>query len=217
MPPRKIFRKKRVFRKKNTTTNAAMLKVVKSVLNKRAELKFSTGNAIIAPTYNGTIVDLHAAVAQGDDQNTRDGSVLTNKGLLVSFQWVGNAASATTSQWVRFMVIRCFNELGTAPTVANIIQNLGSAYAIISPKTYNRHTQYKVLFDSRRSLGCGATPGFQNTWMFRRYFPLKDTQTTYSGAATTVNNGGYYLIFLTDTATDPAGCQYITRLTYTDS
>lgn len=165
--------------------------------------------------YSGTIASLTANLVQGDGSIDRlQGVQLSPKKLTMRYSWV--MSSATSYNRVRLMVFR-WND-AVLPVPAGILHEIGTVNAPLSPLYWTNRQKIKVLYDHTEVLydtGAGLAASYHTATMNLKG---KITFPNVSGAGAVPQNGGLYVMYITDDALTPAPIVSLyTELTYTDA
>lgn len=173
-----------------------------------SEVKVSNTSSSYSPSSTGAVVDL-SSVAQGDTDNTRDGDSikplnLTMRGLISADASVTNNGAT----FVRVVVVRAKHERGTSPTWASVF---GSA-STLAAKDHDNRFETKILYDRLFSLD--ANKG--STLTFNKIIKL-DGHIQFDGGASTIRNGGIYLMHMSNVATNLPSLNVNTRLSFVDN
>lgn len=149
-------------------------------------------------------------IAQGDDDNSRDGSEIKVRGFVV--KWGCFAGDATNV--CRIMIIRDANSLGVVPSESEIFETTANPY---SPINSNYQKRFHVLFDKVVGVALAGKDAITgNTYVtVRNRMVTEYINTTASQNGAGVN--AYYLVRISDSgaATHPTISVY-TRTIYTE-
>lgn len=199
MPVRRTNKKS--YRRKMRRKPRNIVKIVKSVLNRNRELKFSDAQAAAAnSSYTGTIYDLTGPIAVGTSDNTRIGNSIRVKGVLLDFYWQGNYAAATYLDAIlRYIVFRGVSENGVTPTVGDILEYSGTFRGPISPYRFDTRSKYQILKTGTSVVNQGGAvlqnnSGYPGVRHYKMYIPI-DKTVTFNDAGT-IENGGIYLLHM---------------------
>lgn len=119
---------------------------------------------------------------------------------------VGGAAAC------RLILFRYKNERGSVPTVTDILESA----SVVSPKKHDDRFESKVLFDKLFTMN----PGLAGTGNMNKVFDLRfklDGHVNYEGTNTIPNNGGLYLLYISDQSSAYPTILMTSRLIYTDN
>lgn len=153
----------------------------------------------------GIVHDL-TVIAQGDSKGTRDGSSI--KPLRVSGRLSINSSGSATFTKLRMILVRGKQENGVIPTISTYFETVDP----LSPKNHNNRFQSKTLFDK--------TFIFNSVDKKTGYMDINETlfgHVHYTDATTAIEDGGLYLIMLSDQATNVPSLGYYIRVSYTDN
>lgn len=195
-----------VLEKANKALNLAS-KVYRFV---NTEIKFHdvTTTATAIPN-TGTINGL-SAVAQGDGQSTRDGDSLKPLHLTIRGSVTNNTTNNRTTL-ARIIVFRGKQENGVGFSATDILETS----TVYSPKNYTDRFRTKILMDKV----IPVPPNNNNSYSPKLWnFSTKIIgHVNYSAASTSIEDGGIYILYLSDQATNPPTMDYYARLTYVDN
>lgn len=204
-----------------------MYQIARRVVQRTQELKFSDYNNANNISYNGNMIALSTAIAQGDTQNTRDGTIIQNRGVSIHYTVAGNVSAPYPTQTIRVMIVRSFVENNNLLTPGELLQNIGTVTSALSHKNFNLRSKYKVYYDKTHIVASGgnvypvATPSMPGypTEITRHAFVKLKFKTTYDGTGIQIKNGCLYLFAISNDAPSGAAAvlAYNTRLYFTDS
>ena len=201
-----------VLEKANKALNLAS-KVYKFV---NTEVKyFDTEQYQIAMPATGNVVGL-TTVPQGDGQSTRDGDSLKIMGLTIRGH-VTSDASVSKPTNLRIIIFRGKQENGVGYSLHDILENPASASLseVYSPKAYDERFRTKILHDKTYTINETLTTQAKG---FNFSIQLKPGgHVNYSAGTTSIENGGIYMLTLSDNATYPPKISYLSRVTYVDN
>jgi len=120
---------------------------IKGMINCEKHYKDTTISE--TPLQAGTITHL-TSITQGDDQGQRQGNSILMRSIYADLS-LSIGAGGTNSQ-VRVAIVLDTMNTGTAPTVAQIYQTVGTVNAVNSPLNRDNAGRFSVLFDRRVSL-----------------------------------------------------------------
>lgn len=151
-------------------------------------------------SHNGTTVDYNGnlqllnPVAQGDTRVNRQGKSIKGKSL--SGRGVITIGGGTNNT-VRLMIIQDTMNLGTDPTMTDVLETIGSTAAPFSNINQLANGRFKILWS--RTLNINAVSTYSQ--VFKYYLPLSSHQ-YYDGAASTNNQkNSLYLCTISDVVT----------------
>lgn len=159
----------------------------------------------------GTIVNLTSGIAQGDTAVTRDGSSIKLARLSLRIHLTIN--SNATASMARIILFRGKQENGGTYTVTDILDNGTTTYQMIAPKTRTERFRTKFIYDKTSSLSINGRRDVFLDWNFKLY-----GHTEYSDAAgTTIENGGLYMLYISNETLNNVNFTYYSRLTFVDN
>ena len=174
-------RRYRRYRKK-----PSLWKVAKSVRSIRGlinvEKKFKDTQTTGTVDYGGTIYHL-TSITQGDQIDQRNGNSILLKSLFIRGQVRMDTTGSAQSSTVRIILFQDNNDNNAvAPTVAQVLQTVGSVYAPYSPLNVNNYDRFRVLCTQMLTLNnTGA-----NTLPIKMYKKL-NTHCRWQGSTASAN------------------------------
>lgn len=195
--------------------NAALSLASKVYRFVNTEVKFhdvtQTGTAI---PNTGSINGL-SAITQGDTSLTRDGQSvklmnLTIRGFITTNQ------SQPYPQITRIILFRGKQENGVGFSATDILETA----SVISPKNYTDRFRTKILYDQTfyQNQGAGLSAAAFGTLSRPFNINLKcQGHVNFAGSSTNIEDGGLYLLYLSNQATSTPTITYYSRLTYVDN
>lgn len=218
---RKMSRGKRRARRTGAQAGAlaynaySLAKKVARMVN--SEIKFHDVQATnTAYDSTGTIVNL-STIAQGDGDNARDGSSIKLAHLTMRMSWSSNTTD-TTPQRVRMILFRGKNEKSTPPTISTLLEDTTQYDNIVSPKNWDHKFNTRVLYDRVIVLTPNASASNQSKELViskKLYGHVKFA--TNDTAGTDIENGGLYMLIVSDETTNAPTCTFYSRLTFYDN
>lgn len=186
-------------------------KKVNKVVMKSSEKKYWDVATTTSVDLSGSITDL-TAIPQGDTDQTRDGDQLQIR----SIKGKAQIQVADTTQIVRFIIFQWYmdtNVVGTAPTVGQILQSVGTGYGPMSGYNHDGRYNYRVLYDRTCFLDTTDKVQCGLQWFINKGLRRK---IQFHGGATGGKNK-IYLLLLSDSgaATHPAVIYY-NRVSFSD-
>lgn len=198
-------RSRRPTRYQNYAAGASQLwsdvKKLKNLINvEEKHVDYISGST---PGYNGSLTTLNS-IPQGDTDGTRDGDSLKMQKLKLKMN-----VSNTRLACARIMVI--FDPQNKCTNVDDILTQVGTIYAPISQKNYDKRFNCKVLYDKRITIG----PYNQNKCFEKHLRIMKHTQ--YEAGGTVINSGALKLLLIGDAVANFTTFRIYSRLTFTDN
>lgn len=159
----------------------------------------------------GTVACLNL-IGQGDTHILRDGLSIKPSRLTVRYQVKYDAAAAWTGL-VRVIIFTYKQEGGVMPTVGGILDNTAPIW--LAGKNYVNRFQSKFLYDRSHAL---SESGNGNA-VFTVKLRLEGHINFIDNGATiaSVDNGGYYILVITDAGANQPRIAWNARLTYVDN
>lgn len=185
---------------------------LKNIINSEKK-SFSTSQSVQNVNYNGTIFPL-SQISQGDAIDERVGNSILSKALLIKYAWRGNFASEQYNH-VRFMVFMDTMNTGTIPTVADVLNSIGSSNAPNSHLTRINAMQFrfKILHDEAYIL-CQYGESAKTKSVYIKL----DQHLKYTGTSgTDEGKNQIYVLVIGDNNTNLPNISYISKLKYYDN
>lgn len=212
---RRFYRRRRGGRRKATTWGAVKflankawrgVRAIRGLINVEKHY-LDTGVSTTIDT-SGSIT-LLSGIAQGDDVNSRQGNSVLGKTLYSRVVLLRNAANTTAMNSVRIMVIRDLNNVGSAPTVTDVL----ASATVHSPLNVDHTARYQVILDKVISLSVQGQSGVNRKWFLKVPAHLKFT----GSSATDVYKNALYLLLVSDQASSVPSIASTWRLGYYDN
>lgn len=209
MPYKRTYRKRAVkkpmrYKVADTAFKAyKMAKSIKRLVN--VEQKIYEVTSSYSPDTTGSLVNL-CNPAQGDGYKDRDGLSIKPLSLKVRAMIQPNFTVAGT--YVRVVIFRGHNENGTAPTITDVIPTIGAKYLLNWPLRSKNHIMYDKLYYTSSVEG--------KVFHINKTFNLKG-HITWTSDATTIENGGIYMIMFSNLGATLPFMDYQTRVQFTDN
>lgn len=190
---------------------ANQLKKLKRVLNTEEKIYDLTTNFSVVTA--ATVVSL-LAPAQGDAFNQRDGDSV--RPLNLEFKWIldNNILNTTLPFQARILIFRATGERGSIPVISDILESVTAGANIVSPHRYSTRERYNVLYDHTEHVTPG---GWDNATSDGAFTTRLSGHTLYTPGATTVEDGGLYLVVVSDTTSDAPAFRYGARTWFSDT
>lgn len=184
-----------------------MAKRLKDMVNTEYKYYDQQVNASYDHTGNLNILN---TPAQGQTDTTRIGDSIKIQNLTLRGYIYANALA--TSTLFRLMVI--WDPQNKSSATSDILQNIASVYAPISPKNYDKKFQTKVLLDKCYSIVSGGADSAMRQFDF--VLPINQ-HTQFDAASTTINTGALKILLVSAAGANLPTCVYSARVTYTDN
>lgn len=172
-----------------------------------AEYKFFDVNeAAVQVNWSGYLPGL-CTPTQGLGDSQREGDSIKMQNLVFR----GTVQRAAADQEFRLIIL--IDKQAKVASLSDVLEVTGSVYSPISPKTYDRRFQTKILYDHRYYLTADKP-----TVDINLTIPIREHQ-QFSGGTTTPTTGKLLAIFVSNTntlANEPT-ITYYSRCTYTDN
>ncbi len=193
----------------------AGLNQIRKLIN--IEEKYLDVSASLTPDQSGTSsVTSLTQVAQGTTMNTRIGNSIRVQRLSIIGRAAVNAA-VTTFSMVRILVFRDMEGQGTAPTISDVLESVGTSAAPRQPYDYLNRKRFAILSDWLYPLtNSGAGQG--SVREFQLDIPLVK-HTLYRGttaAAASDGEGTIYIACVSDETTNTPNVAFTSRVVFTD-
>lgn len=175
----------------------------KALLN--VEHKFQDKSVTSNPDNSGSTAKLFDP-AQGTSVSNRGGDSVKLANL--TFRAIMNKSGSATNTNLRVIVFRGNRENGTTPSVSALLQTT----SVISPKNHDNRFDTKILFDRVFQMNDGATTMRQLNLNIKL-----GTHVNFSSGTTSIEDGGIYILLLSDQSTNTPQIKYYSRITYVDN
>ena len=173
-------------------------------------------SATSASTRNGTVT-LLTPIPQGDDISEREGDSIKVQSIELSGGVFRDPAS-TSNEAVRVMIVRDLQNQAAAPAASDILQTVGTAYAPFQPIDFlngnDINKRFTIVYDELT---------FVDSYHPTSIVHMKsnhDCHVFFRGTGSTVassGNGTYFLVVISDTATNSANFYFTSRVRFTDN
>ncbi len=178
--------------------------MTKKLLN--VEYKFHDVTASGQADFNGSLATLNT-IAQGTTDTTRVGDSLLMKNLTFRIR-----CSAQITTWFRFIVF--IDKQNQILTVADYLQQIGSAFAVNSPKNHDKRFLSRVLLDKTYAISINGKQNYESNG-----FVKIDKHVQFQAGSTTINNNEIKLLVISSdapAANNPSFVMYY-RISYIDN
>jgi len=126
------------------------------------------------------------------------------------FQCAANSVSSA----LRIIIFRDLYQQGTAPTTAQILQNVGGPDSVNQPRNYLIKDRFSVLYDDVFCFSNAGDTCFTCTLEIPHEGHVKYLGTT--SAATSNGFGSVYVMYVSSEATNKPFATHFSRITFTD-
>lgn len=209
MPYKKRYTKrtaKKPFRYKAADSIAGAWKAIKYIKRQiNVEHKYADYDAGATVLAAGTVYPLFNP-SQGDGQTQRDGDSVKLQSLNLRMT-ISHNTSATGS-YIRCIIFRGHQERAVAYTTAMLLQTA----TIDSPKTYENRFRTKILHDQTYNI---SNVGINSK--FIRITKKLFGHVVFTPANTTIEDGGLYMLLISNEATNVPSANWYSRTTFTDN
>jgi hypothetical protein len=170
-------------------TSAEVLRVVRSIAEKKVYVGGATGQATAA---TGTVWALSQGIIQGDAVNSRDGTQVTIQSINIRVDVF--MPTATIAAGVRVIIFSDTQNNGSLPAVVDVLDNASyiSPYSIIQQVT----RRFRVHADSMRNLTAGGTQ--QVVFNVNRSFTQKVSYNGSTDVAASNGKNALFMLIITD-------------------
>jgi len=184
MPPQR-----RNLRRNTKPTNADVLRVVRSIAEKKVYVGGATGQTTSAA---GTVWALTQGIVQGDAVNTRDGTQITIQNIHVRVD--AFMPTATIAAGVRVIIFSDSQNNGSLPAVVDVLNSASyiAPYSIIQQVT----KRFRVHADSMRNLTAGGTQ--QVVFNISRDLTQKISYNGTTDVAASNGKNAVFMLIITD-------------------
>ena len=176
------------------------------------ETKFFDYSSSSNPSNSGA-VEWITNVTQGNNVSNRIGDSIRAQSLQVTFA-VSIHTSEPKNTVVRFLLVKDWENAGATPAVTDIITANGSSVNMLSPVNWFNRTRFTIVDDVLMDLDVGG----ENALVFRKTYKVHN-HLRYRGTAGTaadIAEGNYFILFISDEATNTPQIRFWSRLLYTD-
>jgi hypothetical protein len=179
------------------------------------ETKFvDTVSGLAAATQSG-VVTCVSQLAQGLTSTDRVGDSIRLQHIEVRGTIIINAAATNTT--VRVLVFRDLDGYGTAPTGADVLENVGGTVAPNSPYRFNRRERFSILYDEMfqvQSILAQGTSSAAFYYSSAHEGHVKYLAATASAAAN--GKGSVYVMAISEEPTNTPTYDFYSRILFTD-
>ncbi len=193
---------------------ASGLNEIRKLIN--VEHKFVDVN-VTTNTSRGGSTDYLCPIGQGNGLNDREGNSVRVQYLSFKGALYRNTA-ATTVETVRVMIVRDLHNTGSDPPVSSILETVSTAYApfqhrdMLNGPHYNN--RFSILYDEFFTLDTYHPTHAIN---FRSDHPCHISFNGTGSTGASAGAGAYYLVTVTDVATNASNISFSSRIVYTDN
>lgn len=181
---------------------------IKGMVN--CEKKYKDTTATGAIDYNGSI-DLLSGIAQGNDDDGRSGDSILVRSDNFKLEWAVNATAGITT--ARTIIFYDNKNIGTAPTVSQILQSVGSVFSVHSPLNRDSNGRFKILMDKTVTLNINGQASKNINKFLKLYFHQK-----FTGPNTTdISDKALYMLNICDQAVNTPTITMYNRMGYYDN
>jgi hypothetical protein len=179
------------------------------------ETKFvDTANGLTAATQSGVVVCV-SQLAQGLTSTDRVGDSIKLQHIEVRGTVIINAAATNTT--VRVLVFRDLDGYGTAPTGADVLENVGGTVAPNSPYKFNKRDRFSILFDEMFQLQSVLAQGQSSAaWYYSSEHAGHVKYLGTTAAAASNGKGSVYVLAISEEPTNTPQFDFYSRLLFTD-
>lgn len=183
------------------------VQAVKGLVNS----EFKDYGTVATPTADdsGSVTAL-TAIGQGDTSNTRDGDSI----LMQSLTYRATChihTSQTNHSTVRYIIFQTVDD--DVPTVSTVLANVGAGPTPLSLMNLDNAHHYRILEDRVLQLQDGIRE--QISW--KKYFKLNTHVKWDDATATNYKSGHFWLLVISDDATNVPTFSFNYRFRYTDN
>lgn len=193
------------FAKKHEGTARKALAIAQSLQRMiNVEYKYYFHSGALTPTSTGQVVNLFVP-AQGSEYNMRDGDSVKNIRMDGSFWLLKNSSSAASL--LRMIIFRGKQENATTFVTSDWLQG-----DILSRKNITEKYRTKTLYDKTFSLNSTRNDTVNQTFDIKLF-----GHTKFTSGTTYVEDGGIYMLLISNEATNTPYFNYNFRMSYTDN
>lgn len=184
----------------------ALAQKVHRVINSEHHRKLAVYNSTVPAA--GQVLNI-CDPAQGDTFNDRTG--ISIKPLRVSGRLYLTINAVATASVVRLILFRGKNENRVSYAVSDILHT-ASGLTWQNPKDYQERFRSKVLYDRTYNLDKNGRDSIMLNWNFKLFGHIQ-----FGNNDITVENGGLYLLMITNEPTNLPTLQYTLQTTFIDN
>lgn len=178
------------------------------------EYKFRITQNVTAPDNSGFVVNL-TNIASGDLATERDGNSIKLM-RLAGRVWITQNGSAQKTA-VRVIIFRGKNERSQPYEVDDnsngmAVLDASAPQCIIAPKLEDNKYDTKILFDKTYHMSNNGNSSILCNWNFKLF-----GHTTFQDQSATIENGGLYMLVVSNEGTNTPTFNYCLRTSYTDN
>lgn len=160
--------------------------------------------------YNGHIYNL-TAIPQGDTEQSRDGNSIFLKSIFI--RGLITANTVTENNTVRVIIFRDTMNLGSSPTIGEILESTGSNIATLSPLNHDSHGRFQILWTKFFTFSNNGN----TAQVWKAYLPIRK-HVKYTGTlGTDEHKGQIYILLLSNTNVNHPQGNYQARVSFYDN
>lgn len=186
--------------------------LVRKIMRRGEEIKLFDNGISLTPGTTQTITEITQLIVQGITANTRIGSTIRARKLILRYAW-NMATAATFSSFVRIIVFRDRENRGVVPNAQDIVTNGNTTALYALPVVTER--RIIILYDKMHSMSING----ERVGLGSRVINL-DFDIFYNGTTGTATDNGknslWVMVWGSDN-TQPAGFNSDFELQYTDA
>lgn len=205
--------KKTTYKKKSSKNDSLAKKAYDLVKHmKKPERKFCDTSVGAAAVTNAGTIQWVSSISEGSDYNQRLGINVNAESVTCKFVGYTNTNPASQPHAFRFLMVEDKDQSGTAPTVADILEQATTT----SQLNHINTNRFKVIIDKLFPVTTNASAN--SMVCFHEFRKLKH-KIRWSNSTTGTKEGHIYTLVISDTATatEEPDCYYEVRLRYSDS
>jgi len=193
---------------------AVGLNEIRKLIN--VENKFIDVDSSTTASFSGAIQYI-SPIAQGDNISDREGNSIKVQTVHLTGSVFYSAASIVPVT-MRILVIRDLQNFGTAPTVNDVLQTIGTIYAPYQKMDFingnDENKRFSLVFDRTFNL---------SSFHPNHYFDIESNHDCHvyyrdaTAATTGAGNGSYWFLAISNVNTNLPYVDYNFRIRYTDN
>ncbi len=194
----------------DATKALALAKYLKGIVNVEFKQHTVVATAAISST---PLITQTTNISLGDTTLTRDGSNIKVVGLTFSYLLAQHASAVTTL--VRVMVIHDRQTNQAAFSSPNILDDVSTGDAIVSPRNLDHTHRFQVLYDKVHAFSDSGQKTLYRS--FNRKMQLKLRYDADDGTIADLTSSSLALMFLSNEATNTPTITFSHRIRYVDN
>lgn len=199
----------------------AMGKIAMGLLN--TEKKYYDTTSGGTNSTSGAVIALTSGIQRGTAENQRIGGSVLLKNDLFRLNVYANTSAGTALEQGRLIIFENLeDENGTAPTIADVLQNTTAGLSLLSPLNMNNAGRFKIIYDKQFTIQQTKPVHIIDKWFtFGMDKNSMGVRTVGHHAkwdsSDNTESGHLYAILLGNTNTNPSSYTLTNRLRFIDN